>query len=58
MPGLELKYFVLKPKGKDAYADASRKAMIEYALTIQHENKDLCAELMVWVAKEAAEAEE
>lgn len=32
MDGLMMKYFVLKPRGNDAYAAASRAAMHAYAI--------------------------
>ena len=34
MNGLVMKYFVLKPKGTDVYALASRRAIAMYAETI------------------------
>ena len=49
---LEMKYFVLKPKGKtkdDPYAIASREAMRTYALTIQETNPELCHDLLRWI---------
>lgn len=50
MSGLELKYFVLKPKGKDKYSRASRAAMLTYADYIEDENPSLAKDLRVWVA--------
>lgn len=50
--GLKMKYFVLKPKGKDQYAVASRKALIAYADIISSENSLLAKELRDWVNKE------
>lgn len=47
-----MKYFVLKPKGKDAYAKASRLAMRAYAQAIEGENDELCDDLFAWVWKE------
>ena len=55
MSGLHMKYFVLKPKGKDKFAEASRKAMTAYA---EHLLKNVeCAddqgfaeELLAWVS--------
>ncbi len=52
MTGLEMKYFVLKPKGDDVYAKASRAAMRQYASLIREENEELCAELLAWADKE------
>lgn len=56
MPGLQMKYFVLKPRGTDAYASASRAAMHQYAKFIEHENPKLAKELREWAADEGAEA--
>lgn len=53
--GLELKYFILKPKAKhkdDVYAKASRYAMREYASIIRVANPDLAEDLEVWANKE------
>lgn len=58
MTGLEMKYFVLKPKGNDAYANASRKAIIAYAKAIDDVNPKLKQELIVWVQDEILEANE
>jgi len=52
MSGLEMKYFVLKPKGKDRYAEASRKALRAYAHHIAIENEDLAKDLLNWADKE------
>lgn len=54
MQGLQMKYFVLKPKGNDAYAEASRKAMRAYALGIDKVNPELAKELREWADKELA----
>ena len=51
--GLQLKYFVLKPAGKDAYAKASRAAMRKYADLIKEENHKLANELRAWADDEA-----
>lgn len=54
--GLEMKYFVLKPKSKsrcDVYSEASQAAMITYAETIEDENPTLAKELKLWAKKEA-----
>ena len=56
MTGLQMKYFVLKPKGDDAYATASRGAMVRYALLIKDTNPELAAQLNEWAAQEGAEA--
>ena len=55
MNGLEMKYFVLKPSGTDAYAKASRIAMKAYANHIEAINKDLCDDLRNWADREAVE---
>jgi hypothetical protein len=47
--GLQMKYFVLKPKGTDAFARASRRAMLAYADTVECEDKDLAQQLRRWV---------
>lgn len=52
LTGLQLKYFVLKPKGIDAYAEASREAMLCYAENIENHNPQLAKELRKWVKKE------
>lgn len=49
---IQMKYFVLKPKGKNIYAEASRKAMRAYASHIESENKQLSKELREWADKE------
>ena len=50
--GLEMKYFVLKPKGCDFYAQASRQAMRAYAEIIEGVNRQLAIELRMWADKE------
>lgn len=47
-----MKYFVLKPKGHDIYAKASRKAMRAYANTIEPENLALAIDLRAWADDE------
>lgn len=56
MAGLQMKYFVLKPKGTDKYAEAARKAMNTYAAVIGRENKELAKELNDWVFNETPQA--
>jgi hypothetical protein len=51
--GLQLKYFVLKPRGESAYARASRIAMRAYAEAIQAHNSSLARDLKMWVEGEA-----
>ena len=50
--GLDMKYYVLKPQGSDAYAKASRLAMLVYAEYIETHNPNLAKELIVWCRKE------
>ena len=52
MPGLLMKYFVLKPKGKDMYAIASRAALRAYARIIERENKQMAVDLREWADRE------
>ena len=52
MSGLELKYFVLKPKGNSDYAFASRMAMIAYAANIKKTNPQLANDLHEWIQAE------
>lgn len=49
---LEFKYFVLKPKGNDSYAYASRQAMLAYAKCIMDEDIALSDDLIKWVTRE------
>lgn len=51
--GLYMKYFVLKPKGDDPYASASRKAMRVYAKHIEKENPQLANSLRMWATIES-----
>ena len=46
---LEMKYFVLKPKGADPYAKASREALIAYAESIKTHDLALAEDLWRWV---------
>ena len=50
--GLEMKYFVLKPKGRGPYAIASREAMRTYAEEIKKENPKLARDLNKWAMQE------
>jgi hypothetical protein len=50
--GLMMKYFVLKPKGKDLQARASRRAMRAYAGLIAQENEQFAYELRTWADRE------
>lgn len=53
--GIEMKYFVLKPRGSDSYAAASRAALLAYASGIEGENPELAADLRDWAARERDE---
>ena len=53
MVGLDMKYFVLKPRGTDAYARASRTAMRGYADAIEGQNPVLAKDLRFWADAEA-----
>ena len=46
-----LKYFVLKPKGTDIYARASRIAMNKYAEIIEEDDPELAKHLYEWTTK-------
>lgn len=50
--GLEMKYFVLKPRGKDPYARASRIAMKAYARSIKKTDAFFYRSLVEWVKEE------
>lgn len=52
MNGLEMKYFILKPKGSSPYHKASRAAMNQYARLIEQENPELAEQLREWTFKE------
>lgn len=52
MTGLEMRYFVLKPKGKDIYAQSSRRAMRQYAKLIRTVNPSLANDLEAWADRE------
>ena len=49
MNGLFMKYFVLEPNKNDAYGEASRNAMTEYATSIAKENPGLSDDILKWV---------
>ncbi len=57
MDGLIMKYFVLKPKGNDIHAQASRMAMKRYAYYIQNDNPKFAAELIEWVNRVEKESQ-
>ena len=47
-----MKYFVLKPKGDDPFAEASREAMKTYADTIEDEDREFALDLRAWAERE------
>lgn len=53
---LLMKYFVLKPRGMDWHAHASRMAMVAYAQAIKGHEPELAQELLDWVAKETTDS--
>ncbi|MCZ6775846.1 MAG: hypothetical protein O7D34_05260 [Ignavibacteria bacterium] len=53
---LEMKYFVLKPRGNNVHAAASRKAMRAYASHIEEEDSELGKDLRAWAHSESAMA--
>ena len=55
MSGLQLRYFILKPKGRSMYAQASREALKAYAEAIELENKELSEDLNAWVERETVD---
>jgi len=56
MDGLKMKYFVLKPRGNDIFAAASRKAMRAYSRHIGDVDEIFADELMDWANDEAKKA--
>lgn len=57
MSGLIMKYFVLKPRGSDAYAKASRGAMRSFAAGIQAADPEMADALYAWADSEAKASE-
>lgn len=53
---LEMKYFVLKPRGTDKFAEASRAAMLRYAAIIAETDPGMAEQLADWVHEEADKA--
>jgi len=49
---LLMKYFVLKPRGNDPHAIASRAAMLVYADTVSWTHPQLAKDLRSWVRGE------
>jgi hypothetical protein len=57
--GLAMKYFVLKPRGSDPYAEASRAAMLSYSGSIRGFDPELAGDLYSWAdAEERRDADE
>lgn len=52
MSGLEMRYFVLKPRGATPYAKASRAAMRQYAKLIMDTDQKLAKSLQEWALLE------
>lgn len=52
MSNLEMKYFVLRPKGNDEHAIASRVAMQAYAQWIAQTDPDLALDIIQWEENE------
>lgn len=53
---LEMKYFVLKPRGDDVFARASRAAMRVYADIVSDTDSHLAENLRNWVVTEQCNA--
>lgn len=49
---LQMKYFVLEPRGDDPYATASREALFAYAEAIEHHDPELAKRLCDWADAE------
>jgi hypothetical protein len=56
MPGLQMKYFVLRPAKNDWHGRASRAALSAYASAVESEHPELCAEIRAWVDQEEVKA--
>jgi hypothetical protein len=58
MSKLEMMYFVLKPKGNDLFAEASRAAMKQYArvIGVDAENHTFRDSLIQWARDEELKA--
>lgn len=52
MAGLEMRYFVLKPRGSTQHAVASREALETYADHIESTNPQLAADIRDWIQLE------
>jgi hypothetical protein len=51
---LEMRYFVLKPRGNGPHAEASREAMRRYATCIRSSDPELAEQLICWANEEYA----
>lgn len=49
---LEIKYFVIKPKGTGPHAEASQAAMKQYARIIRSHDVELSDSLLEWAQRE------
>jgi hypothetical protein len=54
---LEMKYFVLKPRGDNIFAKASRAAMRTYAKVIWEHDYDFAKSLEIWADSSVPESE-
>ncbi len=54
---IPLKYFVLKPHGRDDWAVASRIAIRTFADSVRHLDSELSASLLHWCSEEERRAE-
>lgn len=54
---LEMKYFVLKPRGRSHHAEAARAAMLAYARAIGDHDPELAQGLGEWVNREESRME-
>jgi hypothetical protein len=46
--GLDMKYFVLKPRGSTPFSEASRAGMRAYAEVIESHDRELAEDLTGW----------
>lgn len=53
---MKMKYFVLKPKGQDVMARASRAAMLAYADEVNNTDQKLAEDLRNWATYEKMKA--
>jgi len=57
MSKLYMKYFVLKPKGNNMYAEASRRALEAYARHILDDDPEFAKHLIKWIKEEEKSSE-